>query len=151
MKYVCKLTTLKKDLQSSSKPQNLITIRDKINSDYIKRLLSQQDIHCKTDCKSKLRVAHDEIFRLQTELTERKLEVKGRFDEATRLRNRCVTLETSLDEASRNLETSNRCRSSSEQALQILQSEKESFVKSRDWYRDQMRLAQVTVIIVISS
>jgi len=88
-------------------------------------------------------VAHDEIFRLQTELTERKLEVRGKCDEATRLRNRCVTLETSLDEASRNLETSNRCRASSEQALQILQSEKESFVKSRDWYRDQMRLAQV--------
>jgi hypothetical protein len=32
---------------------------------------------------------------------------------------------------------------SAERALKILQSEKESFVKSRDWYRDQMRAAQV--------
>jgi hypothetical protein len=119
-----------------------------VSSVHIQHLISQQDIHCKSDCKSKLRLAQDEIFRLQTEMTERKLEIKGKCDEVTRLRNRCVTLETSLDEVSRNLETSNRCRASSEQALQILQSEKESFVKSRDWYRDQMRLAQVNVIII---
>ena len=101
-------------------------------------------IFCCTDCKSKLRQAHDEIFRLQSELTERKLEVKRTNDEATRLRNTCVTLETTWSDATRGFETATRSRNAAEQALKILQSEKESFVKSRDWYRDQMHAAQVT-------
>ena len=91
-----------------------------------------------------MRQAHDEIFRLQSELTERKLEVKRTNDEATRLRNTCVTLETTWSDATRGFETATRSRNAAEQALKILQSEKESFVKSRDWYRDQMHAAQVT-------
>ena len=116
---------------------------EEVQSKRVEMSKPSMDVHCKLDCKKKLRNAHDEIFRIKNELTERKLEVKGKIDEVTRLRNKCVTLETSLDEASRHLNVAVGGKKSAENALRILQSEKESFVKSRDWYRDQMRAAQV--------
>ena len=106
------------------------------------------EVRCKSDCKPMLRAAHDEIFRLKTEVAERRLEVKGKCDEVTRLRNRCITLETSISETSRNLDIAVGGRKSAENAVKIFQSEKESFIKSRDWYRDQMRAAQVMTFIV---
>ena len=106
------------------------------------------DTRCKADCKPKIRAAHDEIFRLQTELAERRLEMKGKSDDVTRLKNRCITLETSLSETSRNLDVAVGGRKSAENAVKIFQSEKESFIKSRDWYRDQMRAAQVIHLLV---
>ena len=66
------------------------------------------DVHCKSDCKSKLRQACDEIFRLKNELNERKLDVKGKSDEVTRLRSKCVTLETTQSEVARNCESAIR-------------------------------------------
>lgn len=108
--------------------------------------------------KAQLRQAHDEIFSLKTEVTKLKLDLRSRDDalkrhEATHEALENCNLELSADkikltgkvrELEVNLQSSQRSRMAAEQSLSVLQSERESFVKSKNWYRDQMHAAQDT-------
>ena len=110
------------------------------------------------EVKSQLRGAHDEIFRLKTELTKHKLDVKRKEDEIMRQEQRYKALsESTSDYGSQNqrlhtkareleteLESVVRVKVASEHNLQVLQSERETILKSRDWYREQMHQSQET-------
>jgi chromosome segregation ATPase len=108
------------------------------------------------DSKAQLRKAHDEIYRLKTEATKLKLELRGRDDDLKRLEAKQDSLDNAnlelsaanqkltqkIREFEADLQSALRSKLAAEQSLSVLQSERESFVKSRNWYRDQMHSAQ---------
>ena len=103
-----------------------------------------------------MRKMHDEIFRLKTEITKLKLDLKSREDAIKRTELRYETMENSsleigcenqklkqkIREVEAALQSEIRSKLAAEQSLSVLNSERESFMKSRDWYRDQMHQTQ---------
>lgn len=64
--------------------------------------------------------------------------LRSKEEEVSRLQNRLLRAEVATQDLKNSLDIALKSRDSSENALKILQNERESFIKSRDWYRDQV-------------
>ncbi len=108
------------------------------------------------ELKQQLWQVQDDNLQLRSNLTKLRLDLKSRHDEVKRLETNHDTLDNAnlellssnqklmqkVRELEANLQSVQRSKLALEQNLNVLQSERESFVKSRDWYRDQMHTAQ---------
>ena len=109
-----------------------------------------------SETKSELRQAQDETSQMKNQITKLKLDLKSRDDDLKRheaqheaLENHNLEMSASnqkLMQKTREIEaefsSSVRSKLVAEQSLGILQGERETLVKSRNWYRDQMHSAQ---------
>ena len=99
--------------------------------------------------KESLRDAQDEVYQLKNQLTKSRLDIKSKDDDIRRLVAKREALQNhNLEISSTNQKLTQKCREIdsdlqsalrskivAEQSLGILQGERESLVKSRNWYR----------------
>ena len=109
-----------------------------------------------SECKSQLRESQDEVYQLKNQIIKLKLDLKSKSDDIQRFESKHEVVENhNLELSSTNqklmqknrefeadIQSSTRSKLVAEQSLGILQSERESLVKSRNWYRDQMHATQ---------